>query len=657
MNCEHVKELLSAYLDNKLAPDELADVTGHLQQCAQCRPILADFRHNDALLRQLPRVGPSPELRDKIFSSPEYLELTGTTVTNNWISNEWTRPTPTINRESTTEDHTRHDTPGRPHLVALPGGRTPSLNRGMVQRPGRGQTPPLRRQFRSPFPVHRRRLRPFSDGSKITFLRMRGATQVLRVAMAVVFLLTIGVAVLVGRNLLMQQASRATLNGAIPPPAGLEQGPFPVGMRFVFLRDGVLWSSPADGSTSPERITPTNVTVAANWVVSPALPGRSAGDMLAYIDLEHAQVHTIRSDGQSDTIASQPLLKTGVAPSTIWDTDTGAAILNGLAWSKNGTMLAFVGDPNGTGHTNLYILSMNTGTVEMVPLSGTGSASHPAWSPDGVRLAFEFTSSNTVSVMDYNTQNHGLLTISDTVRTSTNPADTVQTLDWSPNIDMPTITWSAGVTEHIHSIWIRRVGVGDSEMPELLASGDYAQASYSASGHGDVGSWLLVTSIAGPAGDIWYVDATATGRVVALTTGKHVGSAWWSPNGFQVDYLDSISTGLGTLHIVNTATGIDTLIVAGVVDEPAPAWSEDSQELAYSTGTQTIVINPSKKMQTLNLRGPASTLTWSTGSNDQLIVAISDVHQGIYLVDVAHNTSHQIDTQGVNSSILWTEVP
>ncbi len=633
MNCEQVEELLSAYLDNALAPEELADVTGHLQQCAQCRSILADFRRFDTLLTQLPRVSPSPALRDRIFSSPEYLELTGTFDANGRVTREHTHPT------RSTQGYARRDTPGRPHLVAMPGGRSTLP----------GQPSPSLSQHRQ-FPLP-------------SFLRRRGSwgVQVMRVAIAVAFLLTIGAAGLIGRDLWLQQASTVNIKGAIPPPAGLQQGPFPVGMRFVFLRDNALWSTPANGSTQPVRLTSNAVTVAANWVVSPALPGRSAGDMLAYIDLQHALIHTLRSDGQGDSVVPQPLLKAGVAPSSVWDTDTGAAILNSLTWSKDGNMLAFVGDPNGTGLTNLYILSMDTGSVEMVPLSGAGSASHPAWSPDGVRLAFEFTSGSTLSIMDYNAQNHGLLTITDVVRTPapTNSADTVLTLGWSPNMDAPTVTWSAGVIGHVHSLWIRRVGVGSTERPQLLASGDYVQAIYSAAGHAGRGSWLLVTSLTGRQGDIWSVDALAGARLLPLTTGKQVGLAWWSPNGTQVDYLDSISYGLGTLHVVNLTTGVDTLIADGVADEPGPAWSQDSQKLGYSTGRQTVVVNlaTGKKIPLLTLRGPASALIWSASSTGQLVVALSDSQQGIYLVNVAHNSSLRVDTLGINGPIVWTEVP
>ncbi len=86
MNCEQVEELLSAYLDDMLAIGETAEaadqlrleVAAHLTNCVQCSAIIADFRRSDALLAQMPRVSPDPALRNRIFTSPEYLELTGT---------------------------------------------------------------------------------------------------------------------------------------------------------------------------------------------------------------------------------------------------------------------------------------------------------------------------------------------------------------------------------------------------------------------------------------------------------------------------------------------------------------------------------------------------------------------------------------------------
>jgi WD40 repeat protein len=634
MNCEQVEELLSAYLDDALAPEERAGVVAHLQLCSQCNSMLTDFRRFDALLKQLPRLSPSPALRERIFSSPEYLELTGTFNASGEITREYTQPGLPV------QHRTWRDTPGRPQLVAMPGGRSTSPRQ-------QSQSPMQRRQQFAP---------PAARHGRIPW-----GLRTMQVAIAVTILLTLAIGSLIGRSIWLQQARPTTVKGAITPPTGPQQQgpPFPVGMRYMFLRERALWSAPADGSTKAARLTPTGVTVASDWVISPALPGRSAGDMIAYIDLQHAMVHTIRSDGQGDTVVQQPLLKSGVAPTSVWDTETGDAILSSLTWSKNGDMLAFVADPDGTDLTRLYIFSIETNSVRMVPLSIKGRATYPAWSPDGIRLAFELAHDNIVSILDYNTQNNGLLTITDNISHSGDLTNKILTLDWSPNVDMPAVTWSVGVIGHVHNLWVRRVGVGGTAKPQLLTTGDYVQAIYSSDGHNGAGSWLLVTAIAGRAGDLWYIDAVSGAVLRPLSSGKQVSLAWWSPDGTEADYLDGISSGVGSLHVVNLITSIDAPIAEGVAGEPAPAWSVNSQELVYSTGTQTIVFNlhSGKKAFPLKLHGPASAFAWSDTSPDRLVAALNDGQEGIYLVDTRHNTSRQVDSLGINGFILWTEVP
>ncbi len=647
MNCEQVEELLSAYLDNMLVLGETAEsalqlhaeITEHLQGCLQCSNILADYRRNDTLLSEMPRVSPSLALRHKIFTSPEYLELTGTSNAFSAFHafsasfDEDTVHTPAYNS-------TRRDAPrpsSRPHLVALPGGRRSSSTTPTTKSPSMRQE------------------------ARVTALppRRHWGLRVMQMAIVATILLTLGVGSLISWNIWQQQNTSAT-TGAITPPAGLpEHGPLSAGMRFVFLRNGMLWSTPADGSSPAQQLTPTNIDVADNPVVSPPLSGRAAGDMLAYIDLQHAFVHIIRSDGQRDTRIQQPLLKTGVQPSLVWDTVTGAAILNSLAWSKDGSMLAFVAAPQGTAITNLYLYSLDTGTVQMVSLPMTGSAAHPVWSPDGVRVAFELTANGVESVLDYNTQNHGLLTISNNVASSANPTDTVQTLDWSPDAYEPAITWSVGQMGHIHSIWLRHVGIGMTPTSQVLATGNYAQAIYSRNGHSGAGSWLLVTAPTGQSANVWRVDVTPGALPIALTSGKQVSIAQWSPDGVHIAYFDSVSSGVGVLHVLNATTDADTQMASGVAIEPLPAWSANGQTLAYNTGTQIVVVNilVGQKPFPLKLQGPATAFIWSLTLPSQLVVAVGDDQQGVYLVDTQHKTMQQLDQKDISGPILWTQVP
>jgi anti-sigma factor RsiW len=67
MNCEHVEEGLSAYLDNMLAPEESREFTIHLQICTRCMLSLAELRQNDILIARLPRFNPPSALHTRLF--------------------------------------------------------------------------------------------------------------------------------------------------------------------------------------------------------------------------------------------------------------------------------------------------------------------------------------------------------------------------------------------------------------------------------------------------------------------------------------------------------------------------------------------------------------------------------------------------------------
>ncbi|GCE06367.1 anti-sigma factor family protein [Dictyobacter aurantiacus] len=69
MNCEQVRDLLSAYLDDQLTANERQYVDTHLTSCPHCAGVLADYRRFDTLLAQLPRVTPTTDLRDRILAA------------------------------------------------------------------------------------------------------------------------------------------------------------------------------------------------------------------------------------------------------------------------------------------------------------------------------------------------------------------------------------------------------------------------------------------------------------------------------------------------------------------------------------------------------------------------------------------------------------
>jgi WD40 repeat protein len=579
-----------------LAPEEQQAVASHLHQCLHCRTVLADYSRYDTFLAHLPRVSPEPALRERLFASPEYHELLQT------LNN----PTATAAQ------------PERPQLVALPGGRAPrpdvsdsgSLNQ--ETRPMPGRRPPRRR------------------------VRSLGTLQLVTAA---VILLTLLVGAFIAGNLWLRANQTASGTTITPPAAPNVGGPLPAGQRFVFLRDGALWSAPADGSSAPVRLTPTSVVVAPNWSVGPALQGRAAGNRVAYLDLRQGSLHLVRSDGLLDTSLSQRVLKPASQPNA-------AVSLPDMAWSPDGSLLAFVADSDVTGQTRLYLATTADGTIRAVPVPLNGRIVHLAWSPDGVRLAFAVQQNGRTDILDYNTHTRGLLTIA----TQQAPAATALALAWSPVAAAPQIIWSFGTPGSVLSIWTHRVGDG-SVAPRLLASGNYLQATYSRAGHNGVGSWLLISAAQG----LQYVDLTSYAGPLTLERGSRVAQGSWSPDGTRIAYLEGLSGGMGTLHLLNLTSGVDTRVANSVSVSPAPAWSSDARELAYTSGSQVAVVrvaNPAQKTS-LTLPGAISTLAWSLTS-DHLIVALSN---GLYIADLHSASARRIDPQGATGPIVWTEIP
>ncbi|HEU5375964.1 MAG TPA: zf-HC2 domain-containing protein [Ktedonobacteraceae bacterium] len=636
MNCGHVEEQLSAYLDNALAPDERRDIAIHLQACPRCMMSLAELRQNDLLLAQLPRVSPHPALRERIFSSPAMQELARRAHGRALLADEWTRPLAHAHQKRRAE---------RPQLVSLPGGRNAQMQGAEIP-----PTPPTIRLHSSPSTAQRSKKRAFS---------------LLKLALAAALMIMLTSAGIFGLLSRHQTTTNAAGGGAAitPPAAGPgtgQAGPLAAGTRFVFLRAGTLWSTLASSpGRKPERLTPPTVMVALNWLISPSSAGHTAGNMLAYIDLNSATIHTIRSDGQQDTPIPLPLLKKGSTPGTVWETATGESILHGMAWSRDGSTLAFVADPAGDGLTKVYLYSVSAGKVQSVLPGLHGSISHPVWSPDSTRLALEVTQDKVSSILDYNIQSQSTLDLSNLPAAQGNTTIQILDLDWSPDTRDPAVTWSLGTSGHVTTLWVHHVGAKGTLYPHLLLSGNYVQALYSQSGDNGTGSWLVIALINGLAGDIWRIDLTANAPLLQLSQGKQVSLARWTPDGSAIFYMDRQTNYIGRGYIVNVASGISQLVATHIAASPFPAWSANSHQLAYSTGTHINIVNAQNGSQVvqLNLQGPATSFSWSPDATQQLVVSLGDRAHGLYLVDTVRNTSLQVDQLGTNSTIQWSEIP
>ena len=586
MSCEHVEELLSAYLDNALTPQERVVVQEHTSTCSTCREILADYRRFDVLLMDMPRVSPGAELRDKIFSSPEYQELISITSLYDFrrtrgsvqkasdttqIESFPPLKYPSLGQRLTLpQKQIGQNEKQRPHLVALPGGLQ--------------ETQPA-------IPAQRHH-------AKHHHSRTSTGLRIMQLAIAACLLLTIGVGSLIGWNIWSQQQNAATLSGGITPPLGVQlNGPLPAGTRYVFFQNNALWSGSTDttetSTSALARLTPSNVRVSAYWSVRPAFIGHDAGNMIAYIDMKQGRVHLIRSDGQSDEVIAQPLFIGNTPSASQWNTPTGTDILNSLAWSPDGSMLAFVAAPTGVPH--LYVYNISTPHIQMIAGSLDGS---------------------------------------------------IQSLNWSSDAHTQVLTWSVGTSGHITNIMQQPIETGATQSASrMLLTGDYAQASYN-----QAGSWLLLSQ------DHNIFTLTLNGMVRQWTSDGSASLVQWSPKHDYIGYLSHLNTAISTYHVINLTTGSNVQVASSVAPNVAPAWSLDEQSLLSTDGTY-IALTSLDGTSATTIRLPEATLlAWNPANSYEAIITLQGSKHGLYLFDTAHKTVSQISKTSIVGPILWTEI-
>jgi Tol biopolymer transport system component len=153
--------------------------------------------------------------------------------------------------------------------------------------------------------------------------------------------------------------------------------------RLVFSREKIgaggsqlngLWTIGWDGS-SPVRVTTHPADRAASWGKTNRIAFHSTRDNALTTANE---IYTINPDG------------TGLVRLT-----TGAADDRDPVWSPDGTKIVFASDRSvysrtARGHMHLWVMNANgTGLKQLT--SGNEDESQPAWSPDGTRIVYHYT--------------------------------------------------------------------------------------------------------------------------------------------------------------------------------------------------------------------------------------------------------------------------
>jgi anti-sigma factor RsiW len=69
VNCQTFVELVTAYLEDQLTPEDRAAFEEHMELCAGCDRYLDQFRTTISLLGQLPEESISPDARSSLLDA------------------------------------------------------------------------------------------------------------------------------------------------------------------------------------------------------------------------------------------------------------------------------------------------------------------------------------------------------------------------------------------------------------------------------------------------------------------------------------------------------------------------------------------------------------------------------------------------------------
>jgi Putative zinc-finger/WD40-like Beta Propeller Repeat len=621
MNCKWAEGHLSECLDGTLDPAVRDEVVAHVESCSNCKAILDDYRYFDGLVGSLPRYEPSPELRDRIFASPEFAEILhslnghGATLSHpSVLSHPVTMTSQAPESDSPAAAHDRPLGP-LPFAADLPAPEAPA------PAGGGGEAEPARRRHRG------------------------GAPPWVRIGIGLSA--AAAVVVMVGSALLIKQGlsdHRKPGEPSITNVGGFPgQTPLPAGSRVVFERQGALWSAPEQGGAA-QRLTSSSVIVGSGWVVSPVRNG-AGGDRVAYIDLKTGLMHVVRSDDQSDHTVGQRVVPADMVSAAIWSSAERQAILGGLAWSPDGTRLAYLVDADGTGHLSLAVVGADGSGAALVSPTGSSSLSLATWSPDGLRVAYvQTTDAGQQSVWEYNTAEKQSLQVSTSAAPGGSGTAVVRKIGWMASSAGAVVTWASGDTASgsYSGLYAFHILV-DSQPRALTPPGwSFSAADFSAAAPGG-GSWLL-----GDGAALYEVPALYGGRMQLVAVPGGVGEVAWAADGSSA----ALVTGSGELRVWAHGALSGTL-ASGVALQPALAWAPDGSALAFVGIDGHIAIvrigsaGPQAAASVSGLSG-ATALAWAP---DAQTLAVS-TETGVSLV--GSSGAVQVDAHSAEGRLVWS---
>lgn len=225
---------------------------------------------------------------------------------------------------------------------------------------------------------------------------------------------------------------------------------------------------------------------------------------------------------------------------------------------------------NRSGTAQIYLMNEDGSGQTRLTNSAPFDDMHPAWSPDGRRIAFTrgvgYQSANLIasSIMVTDAGGGDEQVIADEEGINVKPA-------WSPNGQK--ILYAHGTaTQTPFELWI--MNTDGTEKHAVPNSRDAFPAAWSADGRRIVFNRAL---------DIWTMDINGTGLSRLTTTGNN-----YTPNWAPADRIVFTSTrdGAGKQMYVMEANGENQVrLVDDGAENKFPAWSPDGSRISYSRST------------------------------------------------------------------------
>jgi dipeptidyl aminopeptidase/acylaminoacyl peptidase len=239
-----------------------------------------------------------------------------------------------------------------------------------------------------------------------------------------------------------------------------------------------------------------------------------------------------------------------------------SAVSARFEWSPDGYRLAYVPPADSTGIRHIHIVDVDSGTIKKMPLAGLSTVAHPAWSPDGTRLALAGRPSASVQPI-YSVRTDGtdlkLLT----------PESAVQSMPvWSPDGTRVAYLREAGP---MMEVWVVNAdGTGRYRVTEH-SFGGYTHLDWSPDG-----SRLVYSRLRNGQWDLFSVRLDGTNETQltasAATDEQHPAYLPDGRIGFIVEQAGPFP-GNADIWIINAdGTGAINATNTPAVDENVPAW-------------------------------------------------------------------------------------